>query len=172
MSQSKGVITCDFFNGRLHQSRENGHDQTQQQCAGYDLLNAVQTCNRGQNCNQAGHVQGMMSGQEDELELREPRQNNVEAHTQCKNRSGLYGIIGQSQRGNRLIVRNDALDMECDLEQIAKRDDCLLNNICACAQDDEAQDGLYRALDARLHILFLEQQTEQCNQTYENSRCR
>ena len=151
MAKGDRVITDRFPDDGLHEPGEEGHDKSEKEGAGDIKHDTLHACDLKDAGDQACHVQGMVTGQEDKFHIGKSRENDVGYHAQREDGRCFRGELVQSYGYDCFVIGDDTFHAESGLENVAEGNDRFLYQSGTCVQDDKAQDchdgSLYNGLE-------------------------
>ena len=160
--------------GELAIRGQEDHDQAKQAAPGNVQLDAYESASTAEDDGEhAGHVERMVTGQEDVGHAREARKDDVEHHAEGHDdsRGGTKGGEGIGDDG--LVVRDDPLHVEGKVEDLAKGEQRVrLQKGGSRREDQKAHDGLEGALYDVLDWLALQTETQQGQEANQYGRGR
>ena len=149
------------------------HDEAEHAGAG-DVQRPTREAAHGEHDGEhAGHVQGVVTGQEDVGHAGEAGEHDVEHHAQGHDDGRSLTKVGEGHGNHGLVVGNHALHVEGVVEQLAKGEQgAALQEGCTSGKYEETNDGFDGAAYDVLHGLLLKHETEEGEKTNEDSRGR
>ncbi len=155
------VAASDLLHGRMGNSREESHDEAQQDGADGHHGSTLEAAYREDDADHAGHVKSVMTREEDELQRGETGDEHVGHHTEGHDKGRMGTIFLKGHAHDSLIVGHDTVDAETILEHIAEVAQSPHGQAGTAAQDQDAHDGLDGTLQGVRQALLLSHQTNE-----------
>ncbi|MNS36463.1 hypothetical protein D3C72_686540 [compost metagenome] len=166
------VGTGDLLHVRMGQGREQHHGHADHQAAYRDQRDTAHAAGGENGRHHHRHEEGVVTGQEDEFPRREAGDQYVHQHGEEHDHRHLLAerLLGDGDDG--LVVGDHPLDAEGVLEDGGKIAEGVHHQGGTGPQDDEAHDGLDRALDALGHGFLLCYQADEGDQADQHGGLR
>ena len=123
------------------------------------------------NRHGAGEAEHHVTGEEDELERRDARQNDVDHERDEHDHGRLEAEYGLHTGDESVILGHDAAHAEGGVEHRAERGQGSADHRGAGAQDEEAEHGLERAHDDSRGRVLHRHQTDEGDETHDDGGC-
>ena len=174
VAERDSVATGHLTIGNLAVGRGQHHDEAKDAASRDPQRGTGQTAGATEDDGEhAGHVQGVVTGQEDVRHTGEAREDDVENHAAGHDNGGVGTKVLQRVGDDRLVVGNDALHVEGVVEDLTEGQQRIrLQERRACAKNQEAHDGLDGTLEHVLRRLALKDKAEKGEQADKDCRRR
>ena len=174
MAQGNAVGAGDLTEGDLTVGGREDHDQAEEASTRQIEGATLEVAGTAEDDSEhAGHVEGVVAGQEDVGHAGEAGQDDVERHAEGHDDGRAGAEVLECVGDDGLVVGNDALHVEGVVEQLAKREQGAgLQERSTGRQDQESHDGLDGALGDVLDGLALEGEADEGEEPDQDSRRR